>query len=127
MGKEGALYPTYEDFLRDPASNEEMQSKVHKTLWSAENYKTLGLEKWCVPLPSQGDLRSLVRLTPCAPSLSLRLYPQDQDTGGFFVTVLEKSLTPVAKPEPAPVVAPAPQEAQPTPEPTCVLCSLKPP
>ena len=45
---------------------------------------------------------------------SLRLYPQQQDTGGFFVTVLEKALEEETK---APVVENDGKDAVLSPEP----------
>ncbi|CDZ98436.1 tRNA cytosine-5-methylases and related enzymes of the NOL1/NOP2/sun superfamily [Phaffia rhodozyma] len=62
-----SIYDTYQEFLDDPETSDELKEKIHKTYWPVGNEKELGLER------------------------CMRLYPHHQDTGGFFVVVLEKS------------------------------------
>ncbi|BEJ02785.1 hypothetical protein CcaverHIS631_0705800 [Cutaneotrichosporon cavernicola] len=77
-GPDGTVYhESYEAYkvARDETPNEEEKGKkkeLASTLWAPDNATELGLER------------------------SLRLLPHDQNTGGFFVCVLEKAAAPVA-------------------------------
>ncbi|KAL7408753.1 S-adenosyl-L-methionine-dependent methyltransferase, partial [Mrakia frigida] len=84
VGKDCLLYDTYEEFCAAEQTTEEIKERNHETMWPKGDEVELGLEK------------------------CLRLYPHLQDTGGFFVTVLEKALEEVKGDEKDQVVVPEP-------------------
>lgn len=76
-----------------------MKEKIPKTFWPSGNGQEQGLEKWSVACLFQArhqcrpplEKAHFFYVSFILRDLSLRMYPQDNDTGGFFVTVLEKA------------------------------------
>lgn len=73
--RETVYHETYEDYIKTVPEDEQAKDKIATTLWPPANATELGLEH------------------------CLRLLPHDQNTGGFFVCVLEKKAEPSAVPE----------------------------
>lgn len=82
-------FATYKEFLESDVE-EALKSKLSEGHFVPANVGELNLSRWYVFLVGK-TIRMILR------KHSLRIYPHVQDTGGFFVAVLEKR----AKPQPA--------------------------
>jgi len=86
-GKEMIFHESYESYREQvKEGNERERDKlkgIATTAWAPGNVEELGLERRRVI--SQHDILNALRRN------SMRLLPHDQDTGGFFVCVLQKA------------------------------------
>ena len=110
MGRTGEMYSTHDEVAGDGHSN------LTRTMFATPAAATLGLERWYdrrrgAAGPSVGGLPRPSRQTDgpalgVAPRVwtrsptSLRIVPNDQNTGGFFVAVLHKIAPAVAVQQP---------------------------
>lgn len=88
-GKDGEIhwYNTFDEYRKavDEGKEKEKAEKgkgLPSTLWAPENVEDLNLDRWYVFLFGKSTLAT--------DEISMRLLPHDQDTGGFFVAVLER-------------------------------------
>ena len=78
------FFDSYDSYLESLPEEGRKVSKMVKTHWPPDNVDQLHLDRWCVDL----SLYSMEGPNTC---ISMRLYPHLQDTGGFFVAVLERA------------------------------------
>jgi multisite-specific tRNA:(cytosine-C5)-methyltransferase len=77
-------FETYADFVKEKGENwVSLNSKMTAGHWPPANVEDLGLERWWVTY-------FIIVLMTSINLGSLRIYPHLQDTGGFFVAVLQK-------------------------------------
>lgn len=87
VDKELNLFDSYESYLESLPEERRKTTKMVKTQWPPDNASELHLDRWCAN-------RSLLCRKKTDPRISMRLYPHLQDTGGFFVAVLERAELP---------------------------------
>ena len=93
-------HATYEDYLNTIPEAKRADVKILPSHWppSPTEAEELHLDRWYVN-PVIIPLLSLVD-KPITLNLSMRIYPHLQDTGGFFVAVLQKTPASTAQQEP---------------------------
>ncbi|KAG9311645.1 S-adenosyl-L-methionine-dependent methyltransferase [Chiua virens] len=79
-------YPSWAAYIESIPEDKRSESKMLETHWPPSNAGTLNLERWCVSISLQ--IVSMLIVFVVLPSM--RIYPHLQDTGGFFVAVLER-------------------------------------
>ena len=84
---------SYEEYLSTLSEQQKAASKVVSTMFPPANEGTLHLERWFVNVDYGSSMEITDEITP----YSWRIYPHQQNTGGFFVAVLER----VPKPKPS--------------------------
>jgi multisite-specific tRNA:(cytosine-C5)-methyltransferase len=78
-------YVTFEEFLGTLSEQQKAETKLTAGHWPPPNVAELHLENWYVTTRELEHPRAVLILP-----LSIRIYPHLQDTGGFFVAVLQK-------------------------------------
>lgn len=79
-----AMFDTYDEFMKS-ATDGKLKGKMTEGHWPPENAEQLNLPRWHVRFVVK-RLFGGADWTKC----SMRIYPHLQDSGGFFVAVLEK-------------------------------------
>lgn len=77
---------SYEELLSALSEQEKATSKIVSTMFPPANVGTLHLERWFV----DNDYDIGTNVTNDIVIRSWRIYPHQQNTGGFFVAVLER-------------------------------------
>jgi len=81
---------SYEELLSTLSEQQKTASKVVPTMFPPANVGTLHLERWFVDDDYNIGTNGTTDMTVC----SWRIYPHQQNTGGFFVAVLERTPKP---------------------------------
>ena len=76
------FFETWEDLMTS-SLDDPTKARFLKSQWAPENIEDLHIDRWYVIYDSLGVSNSSFRC-------SMRIYPHLQDTGGFFVAVLER-------------------------------------
>jgi len=80
------MHTSYEGFLSALSEQQRSASKIVSTMFPPANVGTLHLERWFV----NDDYDTRMNITNDITVSSWRIYPHQQNTGGFFVAVLER-------------------------------------
>ena len=80
------MWTSYEELLSTLSEQQKSVNKIVSTMFPPANVGTLHLERWFV----NGDYDAGTNVTNGIPVCSWRIYPHQQNTGGFFVAVLER-------------------------------------
>lgn len=80
------MQTSYEELLSVLSEQQKVASKIVSTMFPPANVETLHLERWFV----DNDYDFGTNVTNDIIIRSWRIYPHQQNTGGFFVAVLER-------------------------------------
>jgi multisite-specific tRNA:(cytosine-C5)-methyltransferase len=80
------MQTSYEELLSALSEQQKVANKIVSTMFPPANVGTLHLERWFVNDDYNAGLNFINGVTVC----SWRIYPHQQNTGGFFVAVLER-------------------------------------
>jgi len=80
------MQTSYEGFLSALSEQQRLACKIVSTMFPPANVGTLHLERWFV----NEDYDTRMNVTNDITVYSWRIYPHQQNTGGFFVAVLER-------------------------------------